>query len=323
MAAKSRGRKESTPALKRRAWLGRAGLAGIAGAAGLAYGAAPRLWNEMARETLRPVEPPPERPRPFQWPSTGICAAWLGHSTVLLRIGGCTILTDPIFSERAGVSLGPITLGIKRLVAPALSLEQLPKIDLILLSHAHMDHFDLPSLARLGSLQTTVITAPNTSDLLRVKRYRQVRELRWGERFRVGPVECRAIEVKHWGARMRSDTYRGYNGYLIEAANRRVLFAGDTAHTSAFRALRDSRPIDLAIMPIGSYEPWIRNHCTPEQAWQMGNDAGAEYFLPVHHQTFRLSREPLREPIERFFSVAANQSYRIRLEKIGQEFWLA
>ena len=308
--------------LQRRAWLSRAGVAGVASIAGLAYGAAPLLWNEMARETMRPVGPPPERPRPEAWAATGLSAAWLGHSTVLLNIDGFTILTDPIFSDRAGVSLGPVKLGIKRLVAPALGLDQLPKIDLILLSHAHMDHFDLPSLARLASRQTTIITAANTSDLLRVRRYKQVRELSWDERFRVGPAECRAIEVKHWGARMRSDTYRGYNGYLVEVGRRRVLFAGDTALTCAFGRVRDSRPIDLAIMPIGAYDPWIRNHCTPEQAWQMGNDAGAEFFLPVHHQTFRLSREPFYEPIDRFHSAAGSETSRIGLGKIGQEFRL-
>ena len=152
-----------------------------------------------------------------------------------------------------------------------------------------MDHFDLPSLRKLESKTTAVITASKTSDLLRVKRYREVRELGWWERARFGPVECRAVEVRHWGARLRNDTWRGYNGYLIEAGRYRVLFGGDTAMTTAFRILKDSRPIDLAIMPIGTYNPWVRNHCTPEQAWKMGNDAGAHFFLPMHHQTDRKS----------------------------------
>jgi len=308
--------------LRRRAWLGRAGLAGAASLAGLAYGAAPKLWNEMARESARPIDPPPAHPQPLGWQSDGVTAAWLGHSTVLVKIGGFTILTDPIFSDRAGISVGPVTFGIKRLVAPALTIEQLPPIDLILLSHAHMDHFDLPSLSRLKNRGTTVVTATNTSDLLRERRYKQVRELRWDERLRVGPAECRAIEVKHWGARMRNDYHRGYNGYVVEVGRRRVLFAGDTALTPAFRRVRNSRGIDLAIMPIGSYEPWIRNHCNPEQAWQMGNDAGAEFFLPVHHQTFRLSREPMEEPIARFYAAAGAEDSRIALAKIGQEFRL-
>ena len=92
--------------------------------------------------------------------------------------------------------------------------------------------------------------------------------------------------------------------------------------TSGFRALRGAR-IDLAIMPIGAYNPWIRFHCTPEQAWRMGNDAGAEFFLPVHHQTFPLGREPILEPIERFCETAGGQAQRIGVKRIGQEFRLS
>src|SRR5262249_20436663 len=142
-------------------------------------------------------------------------------------------------------------------------------------------------------------------------RYKEVHELAWGQTARVGPVLCRAFEVKHWGARYRNDTYRGYNGYLIEAGRYSVLFAGDTALTDSFRKLRSSRGFDLAIMPIGAYNPWVRNHCTPEQAWSMSNDARAEFLLPVHHQTFRLSWEPPLEPIERLYDVAANQDDRV------------
>ncbi|HYM11604.1 MAG TPA: MBL fold metallo-hydrolase [Bryobacterales bacterium] len=315
-------RDRSERAWQRRAWLGGAGVVGLSGLGGLAYHAAPKLFREMAREAFEPIALPEAYPKAQAWPETGIYAAWIGHSTVLLKIDGFTILTDPIFSDRAGLRFGPVTFGIKRMVAPAVTLERLPKVDLILLSHAHMDHFDLPSLRALESRETTVITAARTSDLLRVRRYRCVHELAWGERARVGPLECRAFEVKHWGARMRNDTFRGYNGYLIDSGRRRVVFAGDTALTPSFRPLRSSRPLDLAIMPIGSYNPWVRNHCTPEQAWRMANDAGAEFLLPVHHQTFRLSREPLHEPIERFEASAGSDTQRIATHAIGQEFRL-
>jgi L-ascorbate metabolism protein UlaG (beta-lactamase superfamily) len=274
----------------------------------------------MMNDKSHPILPAPAEPKPQQWPDRGLFAAWLGHATVLLRIDGFTILTDPMFSARAGVDLKLFTVGIKRLVAPALDVARLPKIDLIVLSHAHMDHFDLPSLRKLESKTTTVITASKTSDLLRVNRYREVRELGWWERTRVGPAQVRAMEVKHWGARLRNDTWRGYNGYLIEAGRYRVLFGGDTALTGAFRVLKDSRPIDLAIMPIGTYNPWVRNHCTPEQAWRMGNDAGAHYFLPVHHQTFPLSHEPVGEPMERFREAAGRESDRVVLDRIGAEW---
>jgi L-ascorbate metabolism protein UlaG (beta-lactamase superfamily) len=298
------------------------GAAGLAGLGAFVYRAAPAFWQQYASEINRPVTPAPEQPSPEQWPDRGLHAAWLGHSTVLLKVEGVTILTDPVFSDRVGLSLGPLTLGLKRLTAPALSLKRIPRPDVILLSHAHMDHFDLPSLRALENRRTSVITASQTSDLLRVHRYSGVEELGWGRSARAGALEIRAVEVKHWGARMRSDTYRGYNGYLIEAGRYRILFAGDTADTPAFRALRTSKPVDLAIMPIGAYNPWIYYHCTPEQAWRMGNEAGAEFFVPVHHQTFQLSREPFLEPIERFHQAANHDAGRVAITRIGQEFHL-
>jgi L-ascorbate metabolism protein UlaG (beta-lactamase superfamily) len=304
--------------------LGGAGVAGLAGAgaAAVLFRTSPRFWRQFAREWRRPIAAPVSRPRPREWPDKGLHLAWIGHSTVLLKIDGFTILTDPVFSNRAGLNVGPLTFGVKRLVAPAIRLRQLPKPDLILLSHAHMDHWDIPSLRRLEDRNTPVVSAAETSDLLRPERYHSVRELRWGEEARVGPAAIRAFEVNHWGARMRSDTNRGYNGYMIDIGRYRVMFAGDTADTDLFRRLRSSRAIDVAIMPIGAYNPWIHYHCTPEQAWRMGNEAGAEFFVPVHHQTFALSNEPTYEPIERFRAAADGRPDRVAIGAVGEEFHL-
>ena len=306
--------------MRRRILLAGAGVTGLAGIGSALYQTAPTFWKQYAKEMGRPIGVPALAPDPRKWPDTGLHAAWLGHSTVLLKVDGTTILTDPVFSDRVGLGFGPVTLGLKRLVAPAAPLKILPNVDLVLLSHAHMDHFDLPTLRRLESPFATVITASKTSDLLRPGRYKKVHELGWGDRARVGAIDVQAIEVKHWGARMRTDVYRGYNGYVIDAGRYRILFGGDTAITTAFRAVKSSRPIDLAIMPIGAYNPWISAHCTPEQAWRMGNEAGADRFIPVHHQTFQLSREPLLEPIERFHAAAGNATERIVVSRIGQEF---
>ena len=284
------------------------------------YRTAPSFYKRVRQDFQRDIRPAPHRPDPAAWPNTGFHAAWLGHSTVLLKIDGLTILTDPVFSKRAGIGLGPVTLGLKRLVDPALAIAELPEIDVVLLSHAHMDHFDIPSLHRLEGRGVTVVTASRTSDLLRAGRYSAIRELRWDERTRIGPLEIRAFPVRHWGARMRRDTYRGYNGYTLDCGRYRILFGGDTAMTDGFRQLRTSRPFDLAIMPVGAYNPWINAHCTPEQAWRMAQDAGAEFFLPVHHQTFMLSREPYFEPIERVYNAAGNHSDRVALSRIGQQF---
>ncbi|MDE3197833.1 MAG: MBL fold metallo-hydrolase, partial [Acidobacteriota bacterium] len=145
-----------------------------------------------------------------------------------MKVDGVTILTDPVFSEKIGIGLGPMTLGMTRIVGPALGHTEIPRPDIVLLSHAHMDHFDLPSLRALESEATNVVTAARTSDLLRA-RYRSIHELAWGDSVRFGETEIQAFEVNHWGARLRSDTYRGFNGYVIETRNYRVLFGGDTA----------------------------------------------------------------------------------------------
>ena len=283
------------------------------------------LWREWTIESLRPITPAFAKPEPSKWNDARVTAAWIGHSTVLINFFGIEILTDPVLFPRIGIRLPGFTVGPKRLTAPALEFHELPKIDIVLLSHAHFDHFDLRTLHRFDEY-TSVITAPNTKDLLRWTRLRDITELCWGDqkslRTAAGEITIRAFQVKHWGARKQRDTHRGYNGYLIERNGRRILFAGDTALTDTFAELRKYGPIDLAIMSIAAYNPWIWNHCTPEQAIEMANAAGAQFIMPVHHQTFRLSFEPLREPIERFEDALNKSPERIALREIGETFIL-
>lgn len=308
---------------KRRTLIGASGTAlGLTGAAYAAYRAAPGFWKNFYADLQRPILQPAFIPDPASWSDEGIHAAWLGHSTVLLKVNGFTILTDPIFSNHAGIHLGVVSVGVKRQVQSALEPEDLPDIDLILISHAHMDHLDVPSLRRLQNSGTRVLMARHTSSLIRGLRFAEVRELGWGDRARVGPAQVLATEVNHWGARMRVDTYRGYNGYQIEVDGASIVFAGDTARSDAFRRLRSRKPHSLVIMPIGAYNPWISYHCTPEQAWKMASDAGFEFFMPVHHQTFVLSQEPSDEPIERLLRAAHRHEDRVALREIGEEFHL-
>jgi L-ascorbate metabolism protein UlaG (beta-lactamase superfamily) len=254
-----------------------------------------------------------------------VTLAWLGHSTVLINFFGVTILTDPVLFPRVGIRLPGITIGPKRLTAPALQFDELPQIDLILLSHAHFDHLDLRTLGCFDEA-TRVITARATSDLLRRTRFSKITELDWGESMTfsaaAGEMVIAAFPVKHWGARTQHDTHRGYNGYLIERKARRIIFAGDTAMTESFAVLRRHGPMDVAIVPISAYNPWIQSHSTPEQAVQMANAAGARFIVPVHHQTFRLSFEPFREPIERFEAALSKTPKRIALREIGETFVL-
>ncbi len=283
------------------------------------------LFREWTIESRRPIAPAFAKPEPSRWSNMQVTLAWLGHSTVIINFFGVTILTDPVLFPRIGIRLPGITIGPKRLTAPALEFQQLPKIDLILLSHAHFDHLDLRTLHCFGG-STRVITARATSDLLKRTRFREITELDWGKTrilsTTAGKIEVTAFPVKHWGARTQRDTHRGYNGYLIERNGRRIIFAGDSAMTENFAKLRRHGPIDIAIMSIGAYNPWIHSHCTPEQAVQMANAAGAHFIAPVHHKTFRLSFEPFREPMKRFEATLSETPERIALREIGETFVL-
>jgi L-ascorbate metabolism protein UlaG (beta-lactamase superfamily) len=284
------------------------------------------LFREWTTESWRPIAPAFAKPKPATWSDAQVTFAWIGHATVLINFFGIKILTDPVLFARIGIRLPGFTIGPKRLTAPALQFHEVPPIDLILLSHAHFDHLDLRTLRCFGE-STTVITARATSDLLRHTRFRNVTELDWGERnsFKAsaGELNVSAFPVNHWGARKQRDTYRGYNGYLLERKGRRIVFTGDTAMTDSFAEIRRQGAIDVAIISIGAYNPWIHSHCSPEQAVEMANAAGARFIIPVHHQTFRLSFERFREPIERFEAALGKTPERIALREIGETFVLA
>ncbi len=283
------------------------------------------LWREWTVESRRQIRPAFANPSPDTWSDSEITAAWLGHATVLINFFGFIIITDPALFPRIGIRLPGFTVGPKRLTAAALRVRDVPRVDLVLLSHAHFDHFDTRTLHRMPTT-AEVIAAPRTLDLLRWMRFQRKTELRWGEHAVIkrpaGELLVRAFPVKHWGARLLRDVSRGYNGYIIERNGRRIIVGGDTAFTDTFAALRQRRPFDLAVMPIGAYDPWIRAHATPEQAVAMANAAGADYIMPVHHQTFRLSAEPFREPIERFEAALQQTPERIALREVGETFRL-
>jgi L-ascorbate metabolism protein UlaG (beta-lactamase superfamily) len=239
--------------------------------------------------------------------SHALGALWLGHATVLLRVGGLTILTDPVLTPSIGVELGPWHIGLRRTSPLPIAPAHLPPIDLVLLSHAHFDHLDRPSLRLLASKETTVITARRTGMLV-PGGFQEVIELPEGQTLRHRGVEVAALPAKHWGARSAWDQHRGANAYAIAAGEGSVFFAGDTAYTTAFD---DAGPIDLAILGIGSYDPWELTHATPEQAWAMFQAMRGGHLLPIHHSTFPLGNEPVGDPLRRLLAAAGEQSPRI------------
>lgn len=245
--------------------------------------------------------------------------AWLGHATVLINFYGTWLLTDPVLRSRIGINIAGLTLGMRRLVQPALSIKELPPLDAVLVSHSHMDHCDLGTLSRLPRQTHTVVQRGNR-DL--VRRFRRTSELKWGEAAEINGARIEAVEVNHWGARRLTDKHRGYGGFLVTKNDRALVFGGDTAYTNAFARLRGRARIDLAILPIGAYDPYIYAHASPEQAWAMRDEMGAKYILPMHHSTFRLSREPVTEPIERMLRVAGDERWRVAVQEPGQTWVL-
>jgi L-ascorbate metabolism protein UlaG (beta-lactamase superfamily) len=260
------------------------------------------------------IAPAPHHPAPSSWSDDRLTVAWLGHATVLVNFHGTWILTDPALEPRVGIGRGTAKLGPRRLVQPALRPAELPALDLVLLSHAHMDHTDRGTLRAIPR-DTRMVVQPGNRDL--VRRFRRVEELAWGQRTTLDGLDLESVEVRHWGARMVTDRHRGYGGYVLRKSGRTVLFAGDTAYTESLAQLRSRGPVDLAILPIGAYDPWIYNHASPEQAWAMFRQLGGEYFLPIHHSTFRLSREPTGEPISRLLAAAGPERWRVVLTEVG------
>jgi L-ascorbate metabolism protein UlaG (beta-lactamase superfamily) len=263
-----------------------------------------------------------ERPVPWELVCDPITITWIGHTTFLIRLDGTTILTDPVFGPRIGIRLaGSITVGLSRLVPAALRMRELPPLDLVLVSHAHMDHYDLASLRRLER-DVPVVFAQDTTEFIEGFDFSNIQELDWGQSAAVKGVRIEAVRVRHWGKRYPWDRDRGYNAYLLQKGRYAILFGGDTGYTSGLPAALAGRSMDVAMLPIGSYNPWIHNHANPEDAWRMFRALEAEYFVPMHWRTFKLSKEPTFEPMERLWAAAGPLRSRIAIENIGQTWAL-
>ena len=246
-----------------------------------------------------------------------LAAAWLGHASVLARLDGLNLLIDPVFSDRIGKRLGKITVGPKRINHAPVAPEDLPHIDILLITHAHFDHLDRPTLQNLVDTKTVVVTAPGTRRLI-PEGFGKVIELSPGQTTTLHGLELRAIAPRHWGSRVLFDRHRKCNSYFAQSSHGSILFAGDTAYTDVFTELSS---VELAVFGIGSYDPWVHMHATPEQVWSMYRDLGAKWLLPVHHSTFSLSNEPIEEPMLRLFAAARGNLDRI-LQVDPGELWV-
>jgi len=272
------------------------------------------------------------KPEPDKWKDDEINIAWIGHATILINFYGTWILTDPVLFETIGIYILGTNWGPSRFTHPALTIDEIPKPDIILLSHAHMDHMDYATLSEITKkfpVQIDCITAYNTMDVIADLHWKTLQEIDWGDDTEISGVTFKALEVKHFGWRFpwewdRSKGYmkegRSYNAILLEKNEKKILFGGDTAYQELFKSLNEEKII-VAIMPIGAYVPWRKNHCNPEEALIMAsNHVKAEYFIPIHTKTFKQGTEPIEEPINWLLNSVKNYNIKLGLYDIGQTF---
>jgi L-ascorbate metabolism protein UlaG (beta-lactamase superfamily) len=244
-----------------------------------------------------------------------LAVTFVGHATLLLQWKGIHVLTDPNFVRRVLVP--------KRLVEPGIRLQDLPRIDAILISHAHFDHLVKPSLRRLAK-DAPVIVPTGLAEIITPLGFRQVHELNWWETYRGDGFQVIHVPSKHWGRRTPRDRERGYGGFVLERRGHSAYFAGDTAYFGGFSEIGRAFPIDVALLPIGGYRPpsFRRVHCNPEDALQAFDDLRARYMVPMHWGTFRLSYEPIAEPVAWLTQLTSDNGLadRVKVLQPGQTF---
>lgn len=228
---------------------------------------------------------------------TEITVTWIGHSTLLLQIDGLSILTDPVWSDRAS----PVGFaGPKRRHSPGLRLQDLPEIDIILISHNHYDHLDKKTIKYFGNkpLYIVPLGVGDFFESLGIKRYQ---EMDWWDSIRVNTIEIISTPAQHFSGRNLFDRNKTlWCGWLLKGRTRSIYFAGDTGYFPGFKEINERHgPVDIAALPIGSYNPpWYMEpvHMNPEQAVDAFLELQARIFVPIHWGTFNLGEEPINEP---------------------------
>ena len=244
-----------------------------------------------------------------QWPTllnNEFALTWIGHASFLLQAGGLNILIDPNWSNWVK--------GIKRMRHPGVALNALPEIDLVLVTHAHFDHLDRRTLRGIAANQPVVVPF-DVGDLVHDLGFQLVQELHYWESFVFGPLKVTLTPCRHWGARMLHDSHRGFGGFIIEVGNRVIYHCGDTAFFDGFEEIGRRFPVDVALLPIGAYDPPSSRpvHMNPEEALEAFLALRAKVMVPMHYGTFRLSYEPLDEPPRRLLAAARARSLEERV----------
>jgi L-ascorbate metabolism protein UlaG (beta-lactamase superfamily) len=256
----------------------------------------------MLREPRTPwparIDEAPRRPPALA--GAAAIVTLIGHATFLIQTAAANILTDPMYSQRAS----PLSaIGPRRVRQPAVQFEHLPPISVVLLSHNHYDHCDRRTLGMLARRFDPVVIAPlGNGALVRSAGIRRVEELDWWQEAETSPLPITLTPAQHFSARSPFDRNRAlWGGFVIGAAHTRIYFAGDSAYAPLFRDVAQRfAPIDLALLPIGAYEPrWFMQavHMNPAEAVQAHLDLGAPESIGMHFGTFQLTAEGIDEPL--------------------------
>ena len=269
-----------------------------------------KAWlTKRTGQTRRPVFPKLTRGQ--------IALTWIGHASFLIQFTDLNVLVDPNFANWLFL--------LKRLRRAGLKIKDLPPVDLVLLTHAHFDHFHRRTLRRLPPTKIGVMPW-GMGDLARGLGFQRLIALQWWESFTHADWKVTLTPSKHWGARMIRDAHRGYGGFLLEHQGRRIYHAGDSAYFDGFKEIGQRCPPEIALLPIGSYYPdsFRHVHMGPDEAIKAFRDLHARWLVPMHFGTFKLSFEAMDEPPRRLTEFAhqdgLSQSVKILEEGVPTVF---
>ena len=254
--------------------------------------------------------------------------AWIGHATFLIKLGDTTIITDPVFSKNAG----PLIFGPKRFTEPALKLNEIPKVDLFLLTHNHYDHQDMMTIRRFPNKNAKVMLPLKLGKYFTRNGYKDVNEMDWYDEIIVNEkLKVTFLPAVHWSKRSLTDTNKTlWGNFLIDYDGKKFLFACDTGIGNIYKDLGDKYgPIDLTFINIGAYNfypimPYKDKsayHTNPEEALEISKDLKSKKVIGMHWGTFVLSLEPIMEPPVRFKNNAEKHGFKkedVITFKIGQ-----
>ena len=242
--------------------------------------------------------------------------AWIGHATFLIKLGNTTIITDPVFEK----NMGPLIFGPKRYVDPAVTLKELPEVNLFLLTHNHYDHLSTRTIQRFPYKKSKVLVPLKLGKYFTRNGFSDVKEMDWYEQITINDLKITFLPAVHWSKRSLTDTNKTlWGNFLINYKGKKILFACDTGVGNIYKDLGEKYgPIDLTILNIGAYNfypmaPYKDKstyHTNPEEALSIARNLKSKKVLGMHWGTFVLSLEPIMEPRQRFKDNAQNFGYK-------------